>query len=96
MNPIISSQGSIGILLKFGNLISLSLFKLDADIIRSYINDPNIGYSKVEKILDVVHALRYQIPRVVGMKELSDEEIKANLIEEYYSGNSLPILHSLS
>lgn len=62
---------------------TLEMFKLDADIIRSYINDPSIGYSRVEKILDAAHALRYQIPRVVGVKELSDEEIKANLIEEY-------------
>ena len=62
---------------------TLEMFKLDADIIRDYINDPSIGYSRVEKILDAAHALRYQIPRVVGMKELSDEEIKANLIEEY-------------
>ena len=28
------------------------MFKLDANIIRSYINDPNIGYEKVERILD--------------------------------------------
>ena len=38
---------------------TLEMFKLDADIIRSYINDPNIGYSRVEKILDAAHALRY-------------------------------------
>ena len=62
---------------------TLEMFKLDADIIRGYINDPNIGYSRVEKVLDAAHALRYQIPRVVGMKELSDEEIKDNLIKEY-------------
>ena len=55
---------------------TLEMFKLDADIIRSYINDPSIGYSRVEKILDAAHALRYQIPRVVGVKELSDEEIE--------------------
>ena len=62
---------------------TLEMFKLDADIIRGYINDPSIGYAKVEKILDAAHALRYQIPRVVGVKELSDEEIKSNLIDEY-------------
>ena len=55
------------------------MFKLDADIIRGYINDPSIGYSRVEKILDAAHALRYQIPRVVGVKELSDEERKEEL-----------------
>jgi stage V sporulation protein R len=62
---------------------TLEMFKLDAEIIRGYINDPNIGYQKVEKILDAAHALRYQISRVVGVKELSQEEIKRSLINEY-------------
>lgn len=62
---------------------TLEMFKLDAEIIRGYVNDPNIGYAKVEKILDAAHALKFQIPRVVGIKELSQEEIKANLMDEY-------------
>ena len=62
---------------------TLEMFKLDAEIIRGYVNDPNIGYAKVEKILDAAHALKFQIPRVVGVKELSQEEIKANLMNEY-------------
>lgn len=61
----------------------LEMFKLDAEIIRGYINDPNIGYEKVEKILDAAHAIRYQIPRVIGMKELSDNEIRESLISDY-------------
>lgn len=62
---------------------TIEMFKLDAEIIRGYINDPNIGYQKVEKILDAAHALRYQISRVVGVRELSQEEIKKNLMDEY-------------
>lgn len=62
---------------------TLEMFKLDAEIIRGYINDPNIGYQRVEKILDAAHALRYQISRVAGVKELSQEEIKKSLINEY-------------
>lgn len=62
---------------------TLEMFKLDAEIIRGYINDPNIGYQRVEKILDAAHALRYQISRVVGVKELSQEEIKRSLMQEY-------------
>lgn len=62
---------------------TLEMFKLDAEIIRGYVNDPNIGYAKVEKILDAAHALKFQIPRVVGVKELTQEEIKANLMREY-------------
>ena len=33
------------------HIILLKCLSLDADIIRDYINDPNIGYTKVEKIL---------------------------------------------
>ncbi len=62
---------------------TIEMFKLDAEIIRGYVNDPNIGYAKVEKILDAAHALKFQIPRVLGVKELSQEEIKANLMDEY-------------
>ena len=64
---------------------ALEMFKLDAEIVRGYINDPSIGYERVEKILDAAHAIRYQIPRVVGVKELSSEEIKESLISDYYS-----------
>lgn len=62
---------------------TLEMFKLDAEIIRGYINDPNIGYEKVEKILDAAHALKFQIPRVVGVKELTNEEIKKRIMDEY-------------
>ena len=68
----------------------LEMFKLDAEIIRGYINDPNIGYEKVEKILDAAHAIRYQIPRVIGMKELSDNEIRESLISDYNYKKELP------
>lgn len=64
---------------------ALEMFKLDAEIIRGYINDPSIGYEKVEKIIDAAHAIRYQIPRVVGIKELSSEEIKESILSDYYS-----------
>ncbi|MBE6054666.1 MAG: SpoVR family protein [Clostridium sartagoforme] len=63
----------------------LEMFKLDAEIIRGYINDPSIGYEKVEKILDAAHAIRYQIPRTVGLKELSQEELRNNIISDYNS-----------
>ncbi len=50
------------------------MFKLDADIIRNYINTPGIGYEKVERIIDA-HAIRYNIDRFIGRKEKTDEEI---------------------
>ncbi|HCW54520.1 MAG TPA: stage V sporulation protein R [Clostridium sp.] len=62
---------------------TLEMFNLDSKIIRSYIDDPSIGYAKVERILDAAHAIRYQIGRAIGVKELSDEEIKKNMLDEY-------------
>ena len=60
---------------------TLEMFKLDAEIIRGYINDPSIGYERVEKILDAAHAIKFQIPRVVGVKELTEEEIRERFIK---------------
>ena len=62
---------------------TLEMFKLDAEIIRGYINTPGIGYQNVERILDAAHAIRYNIGRVVGRKEKTNEEIKEERIEEF-------------
>lgn len=62
---------------------TISMFKLDADIIRSYVNDPGIGYEKVERIIDAAHAIRYQVPRVFGVKKLSNEELKKQMLSQY-------------
>jgi stage V sporulation protein R len=59
------------------------MFKLDADTIRSYINDPSIGYEKVERILDAAHAIRFQIPRIVGESKVSQEELRKRMIDDY-------------
>ena len=64
---------------------TLEMFNLDSKMIRSYIDDPSIGYAKVERILDAAHAIRYQVGRAIGVKELSDEEIKKNMLDEYES-----------
>lgn len=64
---------------------TLEMFKLDAEIVRGYINDPSIGYERVEKIIDAAHAIRFQIPRVVGVKELSQEEMRESALKDYYS-----------
>jgi stage V sporulation protein R len=45
---------------------TLSMLKRNADLIRSYINDPSIGPQKVERILDAAHGLRFQVSRVPG------------------------------
>ncbi|ASW43421.1 SpoVR family protein [Clostridium isatidis] len=67
----------------------ISMFKLDADIIKSYIDNPDIGYEKVERVLDAAHSIRYQIPRVAGFKEENSSEdligflIKHSELEEW-------------
>ena len=63
--------------------LALEMFKLDGEIIREYINAPGIGYEKVERILDAAHAIRYNIGRVIGRKEMTDEEIRKNRIDDY-------------
>ena len=63
--------------------LALEMFKLDAEIVREYINSPSIGYEKVERILDSAHSIRYNIPRTIGLKVKKDEEIKKGLLEDY-------------
>jgi len=64
---------------------TLEMFNLDGKIIREYIDDPSIGYSEVERILDAAHAIRFQSQRNIGIKELSNDEIKENILKEYES-----------
>ncbi len=40
--------------------LSIEMFKNHATRIRSYIQDPSIGYTEVEKILDAAHAIKLQ------------------------------------
>lgn len=63
--------------------LALEMFKLDGEIIENYINTPGIGYEKVERILDASHAIRYNIGRVIGIKDMTDEEIRKNRIDDY-------------
>ncbi|QEK12793.1 SpoVR family protein [Crassaminicella thermophila] len=63
---------------------TIEQFKNHANRIRSYIQDPSIGYEGVERILDAAHALRFQTTRVMGMKKLSDDEKKKRILEKYY------------
>jgi stage V sporulation protein R len=66
---------------------TVEMFKVHADIVRKYINDPSIGYEKVERILDAAHAIKLQTSRVVGEKRISDEELKQTIIEDYVNSN---------
>lgn len=64
---------------------TIEMFKNHANRIRSYIQDPSIGYERVERILNAAHALRYQTKRVIGEKVITEEEKKKRIIEKYYN-----------
>lgn len=60
----------------------LEMFKSHARRIGEYVQDPSIGYQRVERVLDAAHALRFQVYRTVGEKQLSDAEIRESLIKK--------------
>lgn len=64
--------------------ITVSMFKNHADRIRSYIQDPSIGYERVERILDAAHAIRFQIPRESPTRMEADAEKKDRILQRYY------------
>jgi stage V sporulation protein R len=66
---------------------TVEMFKAHADAVRRYINDPSIGYQKVERILDAAHAIKLQASRVIGEIKVSDEELKERIIEDYVNSN---------
>ena len=62
---------------------TIEMFKTHANLIRSYIKDPSIGYDSVERVLNAAHAIKLQLPRVVGGKKADDERLKRELMDEY-------------
>lgn len=53
---------------------TVALFKLHADRVRGYIEDPSIGLAKVESTLDAAHALALQCRRHSAIRKLSRAE----------------------
>ncbi len=68
---------------------TVEMFKFHADMVRSYINDPSIGYEKVERILDAAHAIKLQTTRVIGQKRINEEIVKQRLLEDYRKSNEV-------
>jgi stage V sporulation protein R len=68
---------------------TVEMFKFHADMVRSYINDPSIGYEKVERILDAAHAIKLQTSRVIGEKRVKDEVLKQRLLADYKNKNEV-------
>ncbi|MDS1030929.1 SpoVR family protein [Bacillota bacterium LX-D] len=67
---------------------TIESFKNHARTIRSYINDPSIGYENVEMVLNAAHSLKLQIARTVGERKLTQEEIKQKLLDTYNDQHS--------
>src|SRR5712692_11077061 len=61
--------------------LTLNLFKIHADRVRGYIEDPSIGIEKIEPLLDAAHAVAIQCRRNLAIKKLSAEEERRRLLE---------------
>ncbi|MGH4123684.1 MAG: SpoVR family protein [Clostridium sp.] len=68
---------------------TVEMFKFHADMVRSYINDPSIGYEKVERILDAAHAIKLQTSRVIGEKRIEEEVLKQRLLADYKNNSEV-------
>lgn len=68
------------------------MFRNHAAMIRGYINDPSIGYAKVEEMLNAAHAVRLQIGRTIGEKRKTDAERRQERIDQY---NQQRLSHSV-
>ncbi|MFQ5993655.1 MAG: SpoVR family protein [Acidiferrobacterales bacterium] len=54
--------------------LTINNFKVRADRVRAYAEDPSVGSLKVEECLDAAHALSMQCRRNVAIRKLSREE----------------------
>ncbi len=54
--------------------LTVSNFKLRADRVRHYVEDPSIGLQKVEEVLDVAHALSLQCRRNTAIRKVPRDE----------------------
>ncbi len=61
--------------------LTLNLFKIHADRVRRYIEDPSIGIDRVEPLLDAAHALSLQCRRNLAVKKLSPPEERQRVLE---------------
>jgi stage V sporulation protein R len=61
--------------------LTISLFKLHADRIRGYVEDPSIGLQRVEETLDAAHALSLQCRRNTAIRKLAPGEQRDRALE---------------
>ena len=56
-------------------------FKVHADRVRGYMEDPSIGIEKIESFMDAVHALSIQCRRNLAIKKITREEEEQTLLD---------------
>ncbi len=61
--------------------LTIELFKAHAMRVRRYVEDPSIGYEKVERILDAAHALQYNCRRNLAIRKVGAKEQVERAIE---------------
>lgn len=61
--------------------LTLNLFKIHADRVRRYVEDPSIGIDRVEPLLDAAHALSLQCRRNLAIKKLSPQEERKRVVD---------------
>jgi stage V sporulation protein R len=61
--------------------LAIGLFKLHADRIRGYLEDPSIGLAKVEETLDAAHALSLQCRRNTAIRKLTPTEQREQALQ---------------
>ena len=61
--------------------LTLNFFKVHADRVRGYVEDPSIGVEKVEAIMDAAHAVAIQCRRNLAIKKLSLAEDRQRLVD---------------
>lgn len=61
--------------------LTVELFKVHADRVRNYLQDPFIGPDKVERVLNAAHALRFQVNRYSEHTSPSREQLTKEAYE---------------
>jgi hypothetical protein len=61
--------------------LTVGRFKLRAERVRGYVEDPSIGLRRVEEVLDAAHALSLHLRRHPGIRKLTREEQEERAVE---------------
>lgn len=66
---------------------TVEMFKSNAARVRRYVQDPSIGWARVERVLDAAHSLRWQTERSIGTPRQTLEQQRQRLLEKHQQEN---------